>query len=76
MVIIRAEVLPKKEEIHNEIPLLTERVSPSSKIPIDNFKFHIKSRSCFGLLSSAYFIAQRFGSLELQINYLRCPYDI
>ena len=46
MVIIRAELLLEKEKIHNEIPLLLERVSPSSKVLIDNLEFHIKSRSC------------------------------
>ena len=39
-------------------------------------EFHTKSRLCFGLLSSAYLIAQRFSLLELQMNYLRCPHDI
>jgi len=58
------------------MPLLLERVTLSSKVPIDNLKFHTKSRSRFGLLSSAYLIAQRFSLLELQINYLRYPYDI
>jgi len=58
------------------MPLLLEQVSPSSKVLIDNLKFHTKSRSRFGLLSSAYLITQRFFLLELQVNYLRCPYDI
>jgi len=71
MVIIRVELLLEKKEIHIEIPLLLQRVSPSSKVLIDT-----KSRSCFGLLSSAYLIAQRFSLLELQVNYLRCPYDV
>ena len=76
MVIIIAELQPEKEEIHNEMPLLLEQVSPSSKVLIDNLEFRIKSRSHFCLLSSAYIIAQRFFLLELQVNYLRCPYDI
>jgi len=58
------------------MPSLLERVMPSSKVLIDNPKFHIKSRSCFGLLSTVYLIAQRFFLLELQVKYLRCPYDI
>ena len=76
MVIIRAELLSEKEKIHEEMPILLERVSPSSKVLIDNLEFYTKSRSRFGLLSSAYLIAQRFSLLELQVNYLRCPYDI
>ena len=76
MVIIRPELLPEKEEFHNEIPLLLEQVTPSSKVLVDNLEFHTKSRSRFGLLCSAYLIAQRFFLLELQVNYLRCPYDI
>ena len=43
MVIIKAELLLEKEEIHNEIPLLLERVTPS-KVLIDNLKFHTKTR--------------------------------
>ena len=76
MMIIKADLLPEKEEILNEIPLLLERVTPSSKVLIDNLEFHTKSRSRFGLLSTAYLIAQRFSLLELQISYLQCPYDI
>ena len=64
MVVIQVELLPEKEEIHNEMPLLLERVSPSSKVLIDNLEFHTKSRSRFGLLSSAYLITQRFSLLE------------
>ena len=55
--------------------LLLERVTPS-KFLIDNLKFHTKSRSHFGLLSSVYLITQRFFLLELQVNYIRCPYDV
>jgi len=76
MVIIRVELLSKREEIKNEMPLLLERVSPSSRILIDILEFHLKSRSRFDLLSSAYLLAQRLNVLELQRNYLRCPYDI
>ena len=76
MVIIKADLLPKKDEIHNEMSFLLERISPSSKVLTDNLKFHAKSRSRFGLLSTTYLIAQRFSLLELQISYLRCPYDI
>ena len=76
MVIIISELLPKKEDIQNEMPLLLERISPSSKVLIDYLKFHTKSRSHFALLSSAYLIAQRFFLLELQGNYLRCAHDI
>ena len=64
MVIIRAELLPEKEEIQNEMPLLLERVSPSSRILMDILEFHTLSGSRFGLLSSAYLIAQRFNLLE------------
>ena len=75
-VIIRVELLPKREEIQNEMPLLPERASPSSRILMDILKFHSKSRSCFGLQSSAYLLAQRLNVLKLQINYLKCLYDI
>ena len=76
MVIIRAELLPKREKIQNEMPLLLERVFPFSRILMDILKFHSKSRSRFGLQSSAYLLAQRLNVLELQINYLKCPYDV
>ena len=76
MVIIKANLLPEKEKILNEMPVILERVTPSSKVLIDNLEFHTKSRSRFGLLSTAYLIAQRFSLLELQISYLQCPYDI
>ena len=76
MVIIKAELSPRKEEIQHKMSLLLEQVSPSSKILMDILEFHAKSRSCFGLLSFAYLISQRFSILELQMNYLRCPYDI
>ena len=76
MVIIKADLLPEKEEILNEMPLLLERVTPSSKVLIDNLEFHTKSRSRFGLLYTTYLIAQRFSLLELQICYLLCPYNI
>ena len=75
MVIIRVEILLEKEEIHNKKSLLLEQVTPSSKVLIDNLESYTKSRSCFGLLSSAYLIIQRFSLLELQVNYLRCSYD-
>ena len=42
MVIIKADLLPEKEEILNEMPLLLERVTPSSKVLIDNLEFHTK----------------------------------
>ena len=73
---IIAELLPEKEEIQNEMQLLPEWASPSSRILMDILKFHTKSRSCFGLLSFAYAMAQRFSLSELQMNYLRCPYNI
>jgi len=76
MVIIKAELLPKNEEILNEIPFLLEWASPSSRVLIGNLEFHTKSRSLFGVLSTAYLIAQILFLLELQVNYLRCPYDI
>jgi len=43
MVIIKANLLPEKEEILNEMPLLLERVTPSSKVLTDNLEFHTKS---------------------------------
>ena len=58
------------------MPLLLERVSPSSRIFMDVLEFHPKSRSRLGLLSSPYLISQRFSLSELQINYLRCLYYI
>ena len=76
MVIIKVDLLPEKEEILNEMLFLLEQVTPSSKVLIDNLKFHTKSRSCLGLLSTTYLIAQIFSLLELQISYFRCPYDI
>ena len=75
-VIITAELLPKREKIHNKIPILLERVSPSSRILMHILKFHSKNRSHFSLLSSAYLLAQRLNVFELQINYLKCHYDI
>ena len=74
--IIRAELLPEREKIQNEMSLLLEQVSPSSRILIDILKFHSKSKSRFGLQSSAYLLAQRLNVLELQINYLKCLYDV
>ena len=53
--------------------LLLERVFPSNRILMDILEFYSKSRSCFGLLSSAYLLAQRFNIL---VNYLKCPYNI
>jgi len=76
MVIIRVELLLEREEIQNEMPLLLERVSPSSRILMDILEFHSKNRSRFGLQSFAYLLAQRLNVLELQINYLKCPYDV
>ena len=76
MMIIKADRLLEKEEIHNEMPCRLERVSPSSRVFIDNLEFHITGRSSFGILFSASLIAQRFFLLKLQVNYLRCPYDI
>jgi len=64
MVIIKAELLLKREEIRNEMSLLLERISPSSIILIDILEFHSKSRSRFGLLSSAYLLAQRLNVLK------------
>ena len=55
-VIIRAELLSKREEIQNEMSLL-EWVSPSSRILMDILKFYLKRKSRFGLLSSAYLLA-------------------
>jgi len=76
IVIIKADLLPEAEEILNEMSFFLERVSPSSKVLIENLEFHTKSRLRFGLLSTAYLITQRFSLLELQVNYLDCPYDI
>ena len=82
MVIIRAELLPEREEIQNEMqiqnemPILLEQVSTSSRILMDILQFHSKSRSRFGLQSSAYLLALRLNVLELQINNLKCPYDV
>jgi len=76
MVIIKADLLPEKEEILNEMSFLLERVTPSSKVLIDNLEFHTKSKSHFGLLSTACLVTQRFSLLQLQISYLQCPYDI
>jgi len=58
------------------MPLLLECATPSSKVLIDNLEFYTKNRSHLGLLSSTYLIAQRFSLLDLQVHYLRCPYDI
>jgi len=76
MVIIKTDLLPEKEKILNEMLFLLELLTPSSKVLIDNLEFHTKSRSRFGLLSTAYLIVQKFSLLELQISYLQCPYDI
>ena len=76
MVIIKVDLLPEKKEILNEMPVILEWVTPSSKVLIDNLKFHTKSKSRFGPLSAAYLIAQRFFLLEIQISYLQCTYDI
>jgi len=58
------------------MPLLLEQVSPSSRIHMDILKFHSKSRSCFGILSSTSLVVQRLNVLELQVNDLRYSYDI
>jgi len=63
-VIIRAELLLEREEIQNEMPLLPERVSPSSRILMDILEFHLKSQSHFGLLSSSNLLAWRLNALE------------
>jgi len=76
MVIIKAKLLPEREEIQNEMLLLLEQLSASSRILMAILDFHSKSRSGFGLQSSAYLLAQRLNVLELQINYLKCPYDV
>ena len=76
MVIIKVELLPEKEKIQYEMSLPLELVSSSSKALMDNLEFHTKITSHFGLLSSAYLVAQRFTLLELSVNYLSCPYDI
>jgi len=52
MMIIKVDLLPENEEIHNEKSFLLERVSPSGKVAIDNLEFHTKIRSRFGPLSS------------------------
>ena len=77
MVIIRVELLPKKEEIHNEMPLLLEGVSPSSRILIDILIFYSKSKACFSLLSFVYLVVRSFNLLILQkMNYLGYLYAI
>ena len=48
---------------------------PSRGVLMDVFEFHAKSRSCFGLLSCDGLIVHRFSLLDLQINYLKVPYD-
>jgi len=73
MMIIKADLLLEKEEILNEMSFLLKRVMPFNKALIDNMEFRTKSELRFGLLSTAYLIAQRLG---LQFNYLQCPYDI
>jgi len=76
MVIIRVELLPEREAIQNEMRLLLEQVSPSNRILMDILKFHSKSRSGFGLQSSAYLQSQRLNVLALKINYLKCPCEV
>ena len=56
MMIIGEELLPEKGEIQNEMSLLLEQVSPSSRIFMDILKFHTKSRPRFSLLPFAYLI--------------------
>ena len=43
---------------------------------MDILKFHRTIRSRFGLLSFAYLTLQRFNLLELQMDYLKCCYDV
>jgi len=76
MVIIIAELLPEKEEIQNEMSLLLERISPSSRILMNILEFHSESISRFGLLSSSYLLVHRLNVLELQVNYSKCSDDI
>jgi len=40
MVIIKAELLPEKEEIQSDMPVLLERVSPFGRVLMDILKFH------------------------------------
>jgi len=75
MMIIKAELLQQKKEIENEMPLLLKWISSSNRILVGILKFHTKSKSWFGLLSSAYLIVQRSNLLQLQMIYLKCPYD-
>ena len=56
MVIIKVELLPEREEIQNEMPILLERVSPS-RILMEILEFHSKSISHLGLQSFAYLLA-------------------
>ena len=72
MVIIKANLLPEKEEIYSEMSFLQERISPSSRVLIDNLEFHMKNRSRFDLLSTTYLITKRFSLLKLQVNYPLC----
>ena len=58
------------------MPLLLERVSPSSRILMNILEFHSKSKSRFGIQSSAYLLAQKLSVLKLQVIYLKCPYDV
>jgi len=53
MVIIIAKLQLEREKIQNEMPLLLERASPSSRILMDILEFYSKSTSHFGLQSSA-----------------------
>jgi len=46
MDITRVELLPKKEEVQNEIPLLLERICPSGEILVDILKFHTNVLVC------------------------------
>ena len=65
VVIIRVELLLEREENQNKMPLLLERVSPSSKNLVDILESHSKNRSRFGLQSSDYLLAQTLNVLEL-----------
>jgi len=76
MVIIWAKLRLVQQEIQNDMSLLLEWVSPSNRIFTDILKFDSKSRPHFGLLSFTYLIVERLNVLELQVNHLRCPYDI
>jgi len=76
MVIIKSSLLLEKEEILNEMSFMLERIMHSSKVLIEKPEFYTKNISCFGRISTACLITQRFFLLELQVSYLQCLYDI